>query len=166
MKNNNTRYICEGALIAVLYIVLTYISALFNLSSGVIQLRLSEALCILPIFTPAAIPGLAIGCLLSNLFTGSIIIDIIFGYIATLIGALLTRLLRRHTIPSLLSPILSNTVIIPIILKYAYHADDAYWFIVITVFVGEFISAGILGYILRRALRARKLNKLFPGSDI
>lgn len=166
MKNNKTRYICEGALIAVLYIVLTYISALFNLSSGVIQLRLSEALCILPIFTPAAIPGLAIGCLLSNLFTGSIIIDIIFGSIATLIGAIFTRLLRRHTIPSLLSPILSNTVIIPIILKYAYHADDAYWFIVITVFAGEFISAGILGYILRRALRARKLNKLFPGSDI
>ena len=60
MKNNNTRYICEGALIAVLYIVLTYISALFNLSSGVIQLRLSVALCILPMFTPAAIPGLAI----------------------------------------------------------------------------------------------------------
>lgn len=101
-----------------------------------------------------------------NLFTGSIIIDIIFGSIATLIGAIFTRLLRRHTIPSLLSPILSNTVIIPIILKYAYHADDAYWFIVITVFAGEFISAGILGYILRRALRARKLNKLFPGSDI
>ena len=98
LKNNNTRYICEGALIAVLYIVLTYISALFNLSSGVIQLRLSEALCILPIFTPAAIPGLAIGCLLSNLFTGSIIIDIIFGSIATLIGAIFTRLLRRHTI--------------------------------------------------------------------
>ena len=145
MKNNNTRYICEGALIAVLYIVLTYISALFNLSSGVIQLRLSEALCILPMFTPAAI---------------------IFGSIATLIGAIFTRLLRRHTIAALLSPVLSNTIIIPIILKYAYHAEDAYWFMTITVFAGEFISAGILGYILRRALKARRLNKLFPDSDV
>ena len=110
-------------------------------------------------FTPAAIPGLAIGCLLSNLFTGSIIIDIIFGSIATLIGAI-------FTIAALLSPVLSNTIIIPIILKYAYHAEDAYWFMTITVFAGEFISAGILGYILRRALKARRLNKLFPDSDV
>ncbi|MBR4018021.1 MAG: QueT transporter family protein, partial [Clostridia bacterium] len=87
----NTRYSVRGLIyggaIAALYVALTFVSAQLGLSSGVIQLRLSEALCILPIFTPAAIPGLAIGCLLANAMTGCIVLDVILGSVATLIGA-------------------------------------------------------------------------------
>lgn len=85
-------------MIAALYVVLTYITNLLGLASGTIQVRFSEALCILPVFTPAAIPGLFIGCLISNLITGGIIWDIIFGSIATLLGALGTYFLRKRSL--------------------------------------------------------------------
>lgn len=96
-------------MIAALYVVLTYITNLLGLASGTIQVRFSEALCILPVFTPAAIPGLFIGCLISNLITGGIIWDIIFGSIATLLGALGTYFLRKRSLYTrfhLLSPTL------------------------------------------------------------
>ena len=84
-----------GAIIAALYVVLTYLASAMGLSSGVIQVRFSEALTILPIFTPAAIHGLFVGCLLSNLLTGCALWDVVFGSLATLLGAIFTYLLRR-----------------------------------------------------------------------
>ena len=86
MKSKKLVFICQAAVIAALYVVLTYVFSAF--ASGVIQVRVSEALTILPAFTPAAIPGLVIGCLLSNTLTGCVLLDIIFGSVATLIGAL------------------------------------------------------------------------------
>ena len=83
MRNKKVLFAVQAAMIAALYVVLTYITNLLGLASGTIQVRFSEALCILPVFTPAAIPGLFIGCLISNLITGGIIWDIIFGSIAT-----------------------------------------------------------------------------------
>ena len=85
-----------AATVAALYVILTGIAKLFGLDSGVIQVRFSEALCILPIFTPAAVPGLFIGCVLSNILSGGIIWDVVFGSLATLLGALGTRLLRKN----------------------------------------------------------------------
>ena len=85
----------QGAMIAALYVVLTFIANLAGLASGVIQVRLSEALTILPVFTAAAVPGLAVGCVLANLLTGCAIWDVVFGSLATLIGAVGTRLLRK-----------------------------------------------------------------------
>ena len=70
MEKKSALFLTQAAMIAALYVVLTYIANLFGLASGVIQIRLSEMLCILPVFTPAAIPGLFIGCLLSNILTG------------------------------------------------------------------------------------------------
>ena len=84
MKSKKLVFICQAAVIAALYVVLTYVFSAF--ASGVIQVRVSEALTILPAFTPAAIPGLVIGCLLSNTLTGCVLLDIIFGSVATLIG--------------------------------------------------------------------------------
>ena len=78
MRNKKVLFAVQAAMIAALYVVLTYITNLLGLASGTIQVRFSEALCILPVFTPAAIPGLFIGCLISNLITGGIIWDIIF----------------------------------------------------------------------------------------
>lgn len=98
MRNKKVLFAVQAAMIAALYVVLTYITNLLGLASGTIQVRFSEALCILPVFTPAAIPGLFIGCLISNLITGGIIWDIIFGSIATLLGALGTYFLRKRSL--------------------------------------------------------------------
>ncbi|MBO6215202.1 MAG: QueT transporter family protein [Lachnospiraceae bacterium] len=162
---HSVRFITYAAVIAAIYVVLTVFINAFNLASGAIQVRISEALTILPVFTPAAIPGLAIGCLISNTVTGCHILDIIFGTAATLIGAVGTRLLRKTRILVYLPPILSNAVIVPLVLKYAYGLSDAYWFLFVTVGAGEVISAGILGAILKTVLNKNK-NVIFKEEEI
>ncbi len=146
-------YIAQGGMIAALYTVLTIFIAAFNLASGAVQVRISEALCILPIFTPAAVPGLTVGCLLSNLITGCALPDVIFGSLATLIGAIGTRLLKEHRYLASLPPILSNTVIVPFILKYAYGLEGALYYFALTVGIGEIISCFVLGQLLITALK-------------
>lgn len=151
MKSKKLVFICQSAVIAALYVVLTYVFSAF--ASGVIQVRVSEALTILPAFTPAAIPGLVIGCLLSNTLTGCVLLDIIFGSVATLIGALGSYALRRHTWLVPIPPIVSNMVIVPFILRYAYGATDAFPFMIATVGAGEIISCYLLGMLLYGALK-------------
>lgn len=153
----STKFLTQAALIAALYVVLTEISTLLGLSSGVIQVRFSEAMCILPIFTPAAIPGLTAGCIISNLLAGGIAIDIIFGSLATLIGAVGTYYLARvNKYLSPVPPIIANTVIIPFVLKFAYCFEGALGFFFVTVFAGEFISCALLGIPLMLALEKRR----------
>ena len=154
MKSKKLVFICQAAVIAALYVVLTYVFSAF--ASGVIQVRVSEALTILPAFTPAAIPGLVIGCLLSNTLTGCVLLDIIFGSVATLIGALGSYSLRRHTWLVPIPPIVSNMVIVPFVLRYAYGATDAFPFMIATVGAGEIISCYLLGMLLYGALK--KMN--------
>ena len=120
MRNKKVLLIVQAALIAAIYVVLTYFISAFNLASGAIQVRISEALTILPVFTPAAIPGLFIGCLLSNLLTGCMPLDVVFGSLATLIGACGTYALRKHKWLAPLPPIVANTVIVPFVLAYVY----------------------------------------------
>ena len=155
--NRKTRYLTYAAVIAALYVVLTWFSALFGLSGqNLIQVRLSEALCILPYFTPAAVPGLAIGCLISNLLTGAHVLDIVFGTLATLLGAIGTRLLRKWRFLTPLPPILANTIIVPFVLRYAYlMVDVAMPLLFLTVAAGEIISVGVLGTFLLLALQKR-----------
>ena len=148
MKKHNAKYITETAVIAALYVVFTYLSSIFGLDKGVIQLRLSESLVALLAFTGAAVPGLTIGCLIANLLTGSVVIDIVVGPIATFIGAIVGRLIKKHTYAVLLPNIISNTVIIPFILKYAYGTEGALPFFFVTVGAGEVISSGVFGAIL------------------
>ena len=154
MKSKKLVFICQAAVIAALYVVLTYVFSAF--ASGVIQVRVSEALTILPAFTPAAIPGLVIGCLLSNSLTGCVLLDIIFGSVATLIGALGSYALRRHTWLVPIPPIVSNMIIVPFVLRYAYGATDAFPFMIATVGAGEIISCYLLGMLLYGALK--KMN--------
>lgn len=154
MKSKKLVFICQAAVIAALYVVLTYVFSAF--ASGVIQVRVSEALTILPAFTPAAIPGLVIGCLLSNTLTGCVLLDIIFGSVATLIGALGSYALRRHTWLVSIPPIVSNMIIVPFVLRYAYGATDAFPFMIATVGAGEIISCYLLGMLLYGALK--KMN--------
>lgn len=163
MNNKKVLFLVQAAVIAAIYVVLTYFINAFNLASGAIQVRISEALCVLPFFTPAAIPGLFLGCLISNLLTGSIIWDVIFGSLATLLGALGTWLLtgRAGKAPSSrktkkwlapLPPILANTLIVPFVLYYAYQFPGSVPYFMLTVGIGEVISCGILGLILLQVL--------------
>ena len=159
MKNRNKiKKVAFSAIVAALYVVLTYLAASIGLASNPIQVRFSEALTVLPVFSSAAIPGLFIGCLLSNILTGCALWDIIFGSLATLLGALGTYLLRKHPILSLLPPIIANTLIVPPVLMYVYGFEGTYLYFTFTVLAGEVISCGVLGYLLRKGLKNKKLN--------
>ncbi len=156
MRNKKILSLVQGAMIAALYVVLTWLAGAMGLASGVIQIRFSEALTVLPYFTAAAVPGLTVGCLLSNLMTGAALWDIVFGTAATLIGAVFTRLLRKKPkwiLP--IPPIAANVLVIPFILMYAYGMEKAWLYLVVTVAVGEIISCGVLGMILFEALKKR-----------
>lgn len=145
-------------MIAALYVVLTFIANLAGLASGVIQVRLSEVLTILPVFTAAAVPGLAVGCVLANLLTGCALWDVVFGSLATLIGALGTRLLRKKSpMLAVLPPILSNMLIVPLVLQQVYGVEDAFWYLMLTVGAGEIISCGALGLLLYRSLKKTRI---------
>ena len=157
MKASKTLFLCQAALIAALYVVLTYVARLFGLDSGVIQLRISEALCILPILMPAAIPGLYVGCLVSNLLMGAVWMDVLIGPIATLIGALGTYALRRHVWLAPLPPVLANTLLIPPVLAFGYGATQSIPFLMLTVGIGEILSIYVCGLLLYFAIRKRNL---------
>ncbi len=163
--NNSTKskilWITQAAMIAAIYTVLTIFISAFNLASGAIQFRISEALCVLPFFTSAAVPGLFIGCLLSNFLTGAMLPDIIFGSLATLLGALGSYALRKHKFLVTLPPVVANAMIIPFVLRFVYMPDVRYVFhgidlalpfYALTVGIGEVISVCILGSVLRKAL--------------
>ena len=162
MKNKKALFITQAAVIAALYVVLVVI---FNyISFGPIQFRVAEALTILPYFTPAAIPGLFIGCILANVIGGAVIWDIVFGSIATLIGAVFTYLLRKKSkFLAPLPPVLANTIIVPWVLKYAYGAEEMVWFMAVTVGIGEILACYVLGMILLFALN--KVRRQVFGED-
>lgn len=155
----------QAAMIAALYVVLTFIANSFGLANYAIQVRFSEALTILPYFTPAAIPGLVIGCFLSNILTGCALPDIIFGTLATLIGALGTYALKKWKWFAPIPPILANAIIVPFVLIYGYglliegvSVVYCYVYYFLTVGAGEVISCGILGMLLMVALEKNKKN--------
>jgi uncharacterized membrane protein len=162
MKKSNkstvsVRYLTTAAIIAALYVVFTGVSAMLGLASGVIRVRLSEALTILPYFTSAAVPGVTIGCLLANLLTGAPLPDIIFGTLASFLGVLGASFLRKHKYLVALPTILSNAIIIPLVLQYAYGVPDAFWYLMLTVGTGEVISVGLFGGVLLHVLQKQKL---------
>ena len=152
MKNKRILFMTQAAMIAAIYVVLTVLFAPFGF--GQIQVRIAEALTVLPYFTPAAIPGLFIGCLIGNIIGGAIIPDIIFGSLATLIGACFTYLLRKRSkFLAPVPPILANTIVVPLVLYYAYGFNLPIPFMMLTVGIGEIISCGILGMILFSAVK-------------
>lgn len=148
--SKNTAFITHAAAIAAIYVVLTLIFA--PISYGEVQVRISEALTILPFFTPAAIPGLFIGCLIANFLGGSIILDVIFGSIATLIGAAGTYLLRNNRWLAPLPPIISNTIIVPLVLRFGYGVPLPIPMLMLFIAIGEIISCYVLGEIVLSAL--------------
>ena len=153
MKNSSNKvlYLAQAAMIAAIYVVLTVVGA--SLAFGEVQIRFAEALTILPVFTPAAIPGLFVGCLIGNTLGGAILPDIIFGSLATLIGAIFTWSLRNKSkFLAPVPPVVANIIVVPFVLKYAYMVPLPIPFMMLTVGIGEVISAGVLGLILYAAL--------------
>ena len=160
MRSKRVKYITQSAMIAAIYVVLTLFISAFNLASGAIQIRISEALTVLPAFTPAAIPGLFIGCFISNLISGGLILDVIFGSLATLIGACGTYLLRKWKWAVPIPPILSNVLIVPFVLAYVYNLPGGVPYFMATVGIGQIISCGILGMIVYGII-AKHRNVIF-----
>ena len=163
-KLSPTVFLAQSAMIAALYIVLTFIANSLGLANYAIQVRFSEALTILPYFTPAAIPGLFVGCLLSNILTGCMALDVVFGSIATLIGAVGTYLLRKTKFVFTLPPVIANTIIVPLVLRNVYGLEDAVWYLMLTVGIGEVISICILGMLLKQALWKNRF-KIFKTEE-
>lgn len=164
MRNKNINYLTQAAMIAAIYVVLTYVFAPF--SFGEVQVRIAEALTILPVFTPAAIPGLFVGCLIGNILGGAILPDIIFGSLATLIGAFFTYQLRdKNKFLAPLPPIAANTIVVPFVLRYGYGVALPIPFMMLTVGVGEVLSCGVLGMVLYFALRKYKNIVFRPAAN-
>ena len=150
-NQSTTGRITQGAAIAAVYVALTMIVA--PIAFGPVQFRISEALCVLPYFLPSAVPGVTIGCFLANLLCGAAPLDIVFGSLATLIGAVGSYYLGKKSkwlvcVP----PILANTIIIPWVLRYAYDSTDLIPYAMVTVGIGEILAIGVLGNILLLAL--------------
>lgn len=163
MKSKGTLFLVEAAAIGAIYVVITLLFA--PLSFGEVQIRFSEALTILPYFTPAAIPGLFVGCIIANLFGGALPIDIIFGSIATLIGAIFTYKLRNMKWLAPLPPIAANTVIVPFVLYHGYGINLPIPFLMLTIGIGEVISCALLGMILLNAL-SKYRNIIFGNHKV
>ena len=170
-QSKKTRYLCQAAMIAALYVVLTWVSAMLGLDSKTPQCRLGEVLAVLPLFMPAAVPGLGIGCFISNVLFSPIPADWIFGTLATLLGAIVCRLIGRvwHTyrLPNLIVATLpnavANTVIVPFILQYAYGIPDGYIVLALSVGAGELLSGVVLGSVLALAIPSVVKKKLAAG---
>ncbi len=163
-----TLYLTQGAVIAAIYVVLVYVTNLFpgQLNYGMIQFRLAEALCILPIFTPAAIPGLFLGCLISNFLSPLTWVDWVFGSGATLLAAVLTYVWRKHPWTAPIPAILVNALIIGPELYFMgfVQVDGGVGLVAMlasigSIFLGQLVVCAGLGYPLMHLL---KKNRVFP----
>ena len=163
MKTTKERLLCltYGAIVGAIYVALTWISGALGLASGAVQLRLGEALCVLPFFIPSTSVGLFVGCIISNLTMANAPLDIIFGSLATLIGAYLgSKMKNKWLVP--IPTVVANTVIVPIVILVCYTAKETwslgtYTLTALGVFAGEVLSAYVLGMLLLLAIQKRNL---------
>lgn len=162
METKKVTYLTQAAMIAAIYVVLTLVFQ--PISFGEIQVRIAEALTILPLLTPAAVPGVFVGCLIANIIGGGILTDIVFGSLATLIGAVITYQLRgKKPVFGAIPPIAANTIIVPFVLYYGYGVNLPIPFMMLTVGIGEVVSCGVLGLVLYYALYRYQHVLFRPG---
>ena len=155
-SQGNIRFLCQGAAIAGLYAVLTLLLLPISFGAGgSFQLRVSEALTLLPVFSPAAVPGLFVGCLLANCLCGAPLPDILFGSLATLLAAALSRKFRKNVYLAALMPVLCNTLVVGGMLSWVYGLPLPY--ACLTVAPGEAAACFLLGIPLCRGLEKLKL---------
>lgn len=156
-KRFSVRSMCVAAIIAALYAALTL--GFQAISYGAVQFRVSEAMTLLPVLFPEAVPGLAVGCLISNLFNpmGATIYDVVFGTLATLLAAVLTRRIKGSIWLRALPPVLCNAIIIGLVLTYAYGID-LLWMNMLTVGIGQAVVCYGLGVPLVRILQKQRIR--------
>ncbi len=164
-QNQNVVYLTQAAVIAALYVVLTLVFAPISFGTSGVELRISECLTILPIFTPAAIPGLFVGCLIANILGGAVIWDIIFGSLATLIGAAIAYQLRSNRWLVPIPTILANTIVVPLVLRFGYGLNLPLAALFVSIFIGEVLGCYVLGEILYNALLPLK-DRIFLRSRV
>ena len=148
---NHVNALTRAAIIAALYAALTLLLA--PMSFGLVQIRVSEAMTLLPILLAEAVPALAVGCLIANVLGGCTILDIVFGTLATLLAAVCTRLLRSKPLPAMLMPVLFNGVIVGAVVHVAYTPSVPLLLCMLSVAAGEAVSCLILGPMLLRAVK-------------
>ncbi len=162
--NNRARRLAYGAVIAALYAALTYLQNILVPGSATwaIQLRLSEALCVLAFFTPAAVPGLTVGCLIFNLtFAPALPLDAFVGALATYFATQSMWLLRKWRLPGLLMPALFNGLLVG--WELSVYVGGGFWLNAGYVAAGEAVVLLTLGSLLSALMKARRLDKrLFP----
>lgn len=161
MYKGKKAFVIQIIVIAALYVGLTVVSDMFGMAKGIVQVRIADALTILPYFTPAAIPGLFIGCLIANTVIGTIHADIIFGSLATLAAACISYLIRKNKWIVCVPPVILTSITVPLLFKYAYRYDDSFSKCLLTVGIGEIVACGLLGTALLMALEDSR-DKLFP----
>lgn len=149
-----TKYLAEASVIAAIYAVLTIVLA--PISYGAVQVRISEALTVLPFFTPAAVPGLFVGCIAANLLSPYGLPDLIFGSLATLIGAAGSYMLRKKPALVPLAPVISNGIIVGVMLYYVYEVPVPLFVQMLYVAAGEMIACYAVGYPLMKYLNKYK----------
>ncbi len=163
MKKKTTLYITQAAVIAALYVALTYVSNALGLAYNAIQFRLSEVLTVLPVFTPAAIPGLAIGCIIANISSPFGVADIICGSVATLSAAVVTRLCRNVTLKgvpvlSTIPPVLFNAVIIGLeIWFFSERTPEIFFVSALEIAAGQLIMCVAAGIPFMQAVRKTRV---------
>lgn len=153
--NKRILFIVQAAIIAALYTALTLIFLPISFGHNIFQFRVSEALTVLPALLPSSIPGLFIGCIVSNLVGGFGPIDIIFGSLATLLAALVSRALRKYPALIPLPPVIFNALIVGSYLKYLYMIEVPLTVSIGWVALGELLSCYLLGLPLLLILRKR-----------
>ena len=159
----STRALTRAAVVAAIYVVLTLVFA--PISFGAMQVRIAEALTILPMFTSAAIPGLFLGCVIANLLGGGVVLDVVFGSLATLIGAALGYVLRKNRWLVPIPTVIANTVIVPLVLRYGYGVDLPLLLSALYILVGELLGSYVLGELFGAILLKYKGKIFKDGAD-
>lgn len=179
MYKGKTKYVIQAIVIAIVYVILTVIADQFGMAKGIVQVRISDALCVLTYFTPAAIPGLFIGCFAANTIisltpdpmTGKMVLSkaaeyyVLFGSCSILVASIISYFIKKYKFVVCVPAIVLNTIVVPLIFKFAFRYEDSLLKCFLTVGVGELISCGLLGTALLLGLEDSR-DKLFPQDDV
>lgn len=164
-QRNKIRCLTQAGLIAAVYTALCLLLQPISFGFGGVQLRVAEALTLLPTLMPAAIPGLAVGCLLSNILGGAALLDVAVGTLTTLAAALLTRRLREKLLLAAAPPVLLNALTVGALLKYVYGVNLPLLLCMASVGAGQLVACYGLGIPMLKALKRTSKKYFYNGQD-
>ena len=155
MRKNflSIRFLAQAGLIAAIYTALCLVLHPISFGFGGVELRVSEALTLLPALMPSAVPGLLIGCLLANLMGGATLLDIVFGSLTTLVAAMLTRKFREKPLLAAFWPVILNALVIGALLRYAYGVPMPLWLCMLSIGAGQAIACYAIGLPVMRMMK-------------